>query len=380
MFSFRGDLFRPHCLHVTFCRIRPETALQFGNLAVRKAAGAVYGRTTNFPYFHSWDSNFLIGRLGKSLQKWETVDWIVACYILLTSILIVSRWEIIQHAPRLLIVRFIILGALLLLPARGASWEFPSPREGVLLSTLRRLASLTRYAYPLILVLIFFEEVEYTVNALYPDQPYWFESVLINTEEKIFGELPVLWISSWTHPLLDEFMFAAYFSYFILLIGGVTVTWSRLRRTQEALRKSEATREEETLHLRGFARMITGMTLAYLATFLLFPLLPARGPWEQAALTGRLPPLDGYLFAYLISVVIQHGAVSGGCFPSSHVSGTWGLITSLPRQLIGFRRFAFPAVVLMSTACVYTRYHWALDVMVGFPVGLIASRIARRLA
>lgn len=321
----------------------------------------------------------MIGQRKELLKKWEPVDRVVISYTVLTSLLVILQWEMIQYAPRILALKIVIFGVLCALPARGAVWEFSSAGEGVLLSNFRRFASLLRYAYPLVLVLVFFEEVEYTVNALYPGQPYWFEAVLIRAERAIFGGLPVLQLSVWTHPLLNEFMFAAYFSYFIILIGGVTITWFRLRKAQEAFRRGEISREEESFQGRGFSLAITGMSLAYFSTFLFFPLLPARGPWEHPVLMEGLPSLDGYLFAYLIAVVIHHGAVSGGCFPSSHVSGTWGLITSTPRHFSGFRRFAFTAVILMSFACVYTRYHWALDVLVGLPIGLLASIAAKRL-
>jgi membrane-associated phospholipid phosphatase len=75
----------------------------------------------------------------------------------------------------------------------------------------------------------------------------------------------------------------------------------------------------------------------------------------------------------VIEVIIAGAAVSGGCFPSAHVSGTWaltfGLAFSRPKTAFWFGLFALG----LSVACVYTRYHHAVDVFAGLTVGAVAA-------
>ena len=67
------------------------------------------------------------------------------------------------------------------------------------------------------------------------------------------------------------------------------------------------------------------LMLAFFFSFLWFPWLPARGPWESPELMAGLPAFQGIVFTPIIEWIIERGAVSGGCFPSSHVpeAGAW---------------------------------------------------------
>jgi membrane-associated phospholipid phosphatase len=92
-----------------------------------------------------------------------------------------------------------------------------------------------------------------------------------------------------------------------------------------------------------------------------------------------LRPFGGWVFTRIIEGIIDRAAVSGGCFPSAHVSGTWALTIGL----YGTHRrtacwFGLVAVGL-SVACVYTRYHHGVDVLAGFTVGAIGAAIGYRL-
>jgi membrane-associated phospholipid phosphatase len=93
---------------------------------------------------------------------------------------------------------------------------------------------------------------------------------------------------------------------------------------------------------------------------------------------ATLTPFEGFFFVPLIEKIIAAGSVSGGCFPSSHVAGSWGVVFGLAR----FHRRAALAMGLlaagMSFACVYTRYHHVVDVPAGFLAGLAGALIARR--
>jgi membrane-associated phospholipid phosphatase len=92
-----------------------------------------------------------------------------------------------------------------------------------------------------------------------------------------------------------------------------------------------------------------------------------------------LRPFDGWLFTRLIEAIIAGAAVSGGCFPSAHVSGAWALTFGLYAT---DRRAAFWFGLLamgLSIACVYTRYHHGVDVLAGLTVAAVAATLGFRL-
>ena len=71
--------------------------------------------------------------------------------------------------------------------------------------------------------------------------------------------------------------------------------------------------------------------------------------------------------------------VSGGCFPSAHVSGTWALTCGLyVTRSKAAPVFALAAVGL-SVACVYTRYHHGVDIAAGFVVGIAGGMLGALL-
>ncbi|MGH9459905.1 MAG: phosphatase PAP2 family protein, partial [Vicinamibacteria bacterium] len=102
-------------------------------------------------------------------------------------------------------------------------------------------------------------------------------------------------------------------------------------------------------------------------------------PWENPELMAGLPAFQGVVFTPLIEWIIERGAVSGGCFPSSHVAGSWGMVLGLTAHhrraplVLGF--FA----VGMSAACIYTRYHHGVDVPAGLLAGVVGAWTARTL-
>jgi membrane-associated phospholipid phosphatase len=88
-----------------------------------------------------------------------------------------------------------------------------------------------------------------------------------------------------------------------------------------------------------------------------------------------LRPFGGWVFTRVIEYIIAGAAVSGGCFPSAHVSGAWavtfGLYATDRRAALCFGLLA----IGLSVACVYTRYHHAVDVLAGLTVATVAAMI-----
>ena len=81
----------------------------------------------------------------------------------------------------------------------------------------------------------------------------------------------------------------------------------------------------------------------------------------------------------MIHVIIGNAAVSGGCFPSAHVSGTWALTFGLYAEHPKAARWFGVVAAGLSVACIYTRYHHGVDVLAGLTVAAIASALGYRL-
>lgn len=296
--------------------------------------------------------------------SWIPLDWILTIYVIFVALVAVI-WAV-PKWPYILAGHAALVGGLLWLPPRRAAWEQPHPTDSRWLSSARSAARFLRYTYPALLLTPFFEEVSLTVNAAARNAPFWFERYLFAADRALFGDTPAAILSRAGNPAVDEIMHAFYFSYFPLIITGIVIAWTGRGRA----RGTPAI---------GFHTAMTCMMLGFFLSYVWYPFLPARGPWENAELVASLRPFSGWIFTRVIDVIIAGGAVSGGCFPSAHVSGSWALIFGLYKKDRKAALCMGLVAVGLSIACVYTRYHHAVDVLAGLLVAAVASTIGYRL-
>ncbi len=177
--------------------------------------------------------------------------------------------------------------ALLWLPARGAPWERARVGESAWRSRTRVVFRFLRYTYPALLLTPFFEEVALTVNAVFPNAPHWFEGWLFAADRALFGGIPAVMLSQRGGPIIDEIMHAFYFAYFPLIIGGIVLAWTG----------GPGRRERPGA---GFHTAFTGMMLGFFLSYVWYPFLPARGPWEHPEVMSGLRPFGGWVFTRII--------------------------------------------------------------------------------
>jgi len=300
------------------------------------------------------------GRVAARAAPWVALDWAMAIYV--TYVAFVAVVWAVPRWPYLLGGHAALILGLLLLPARDAAWEKPHPADSRWRSSARSVARFLRYTYPALLLTPFFEEVSLTINAAAADAPYWFEHYLFSADRILFGGTPAVMLSQAGNPVLDEIMHAFYFSYFLLIIGGIIIAWTGGRRGRGTPG-------------RGFHTAMTCMMLGFFLSYVWYPFLPARGPWEHAEVVAGLRPFGGWVFTRAIESIIAAAAVSGGCFPSSHVAGAWALTFGLYATDRKASLWSGLLVVGLSVACVYTRYHHAVDVLAGLTVAVFAAVI-----
>jgi len=296
-------------------------------------------------------------------SRFTPLDFIVFGYTAIVAVFTVVFSRSMPDPSPILVLHGFVLATIVVLPRRGARWE-TAPLDGWK-GHVRGGLRFFRYSYPLLLILFYFEEGSQTVNAMWASAPHWFEGYLYAADRFVFGELPSLALNGWVGFVPDEIMHGFYFSYYFILIGGVVIAWLGDKGSPKPG--------------RGFQSALTSVITAFFLCFLWFPYLPARGPWENPELMASMTPFQGVFFVPIIERIIDHGAVSGGCFPSSHVAGAWGTVFGLApfhrkwAVVLGF--FAFG----MSFACVYTRYHHGVDVPAGFTAGILGALIGYAL-
>lgn len=304
-------------------------------------------------------------RLAAGVAAWNTVDRIVAIYAIYVALVAVIWAPAVPAWPGIVLAHGALLVFLWLLPVRGSAWEEPRA-EPVWLAGARATARFLRYTWPALLLTPFFEEVALTVNAAAPSAPYWFERHLFAADRALFGTIPAITLSQAGTPLVDEIMHAFYFAYYPIIIGGIVVAW-----------RGGVSRRDRPAP--GFDTAMTCMMLGFFLSFVWYPFLPARGPWEHAEVMTGLRPFGGWVFTPAIDLIIAGAAVSGGCFPSAHVSGSWALTLGLYGSQRAAARWMAAVAGGLSIACVYTRYHHGVDVLAGLGVAAIAALLGYRL-
>jgi hypothetical protein len=291
------------------------------------------------------------------------LDRVVMTYTAWIALLVVLFRDEVSRWPAILGFHLLVLAVMLFLPRRGAPWETAPASETFWKRHVRGGLRFLRYTYPLLLMVFYFEEVEHTVNALSPDAPHWFEGRLYAADRFLFGGLPAILLNPSIGILQNELMHAFYFSYYFLVVGGVVRAWLGPPRPGPA-----------------FHATMTSVVTAFLLCFVWYPFLPARGPWENDELMATLAPFEGRLFVPMVQAVIDRGAVSGGCFPSSHVAASWAVVFGLARA---HRRAAWIGAFFaagLSLSCVYTRYHHGVDVPAGILAAVAGAAVGSRVS
>ena len=196
--------------------------------------------------------------------------------------------------------------------------------------------------YPLALFVLFFEEIQVLVHAIWPG---WFDRWLIAADFAIFGVHPTVWIEQYASYWVTEYLQLAYTSYFALTFG--VAVFLRRRYGLGALRL-----------------FMLASSVAYYACYVTFVLFPIEGPYHTLAHLQRVS-LDGGAFTRLIEWIERFGRVHGGAFPSAHVAGSTVALLCAWRYSPRAGWLLLPVVLSILVATVYGRYHYFVDLPAG---------------
>ena len=220
----------------------------------------------------------------------------------------------------------------------------------VLLLSFRRRSSLSvgtvSLWYPLVLCALFYYQTGLINRVVVPQ---FMDGFFMNLDVRIFGKFPGFFLSGkHGNAFLDEFFHFFYFSYYLI----IPLTGILLYRKDVKL----------------FERFVFQLSSLFYVCYFVFILLPVEGP---IALRNEHYHQEG-LFRSLVDLIYAEGENPGAAFPSSHVAATlliaWWGSTHFKRMKIIY----WLTCLFLSIATVYCMFHYAVDVIAGLLLGVLA--------
>jgi membrane-associated phospholipid phosphatase len=124
---------------------------------------------------------------------------------------------------------------------------------------------------------------------------------------------------------------------------------------------------------------LTTFGIGILAAYALFPYFPSEPP--RTVFPGEDFPSIVTPFRRFNWGLLGEYGIHTSVFPSAHVSGAFSGAFAMIRLLPEHRwagRFLVVLAVLIATATVYGRYHYAVDALAGFAIAVAAAWMTRR--
>lgn len=179
--------------------------------------------------------------------------------------------------------------------------------------------------------------------------PHFLDSFFMNLDVRIFGEFPAFFLRGQQgNAFLDEFFHFFYFSYYLIIpLTGLLLF-----------------RKDVTL----FESFIFQLSALFYLCFVIFIFLPVEGPIALRNETYH----QGGLFQTMVEFIYTGGENPGAAFPSSHVAVTFLAAWWGSRH---FKRLKIPywlTGLFVSMATVYCLFHYAVDVIGGLVLGVLA--------
>jgi len=217
-------------------------------------------------------------------------------------------------------------------------------------NTLHRII---RLLYPVMLFTFFYRATGGLMSLMFDS---FLDIQVTSFEHLIFGVNPTLYIdqnllTTW----LTEPISFCYFSYYFMIPVFFVILF--IKKDYKIIKNA-----------------MSAVSLTFFLSYLLFFLYPVEGPrWFFAG--QYINEIEGPIFRRLVEMVIDNGAVRGGCMPSSH----FGVALVIVMYCFKFyRNKAWIITVLtigLAIGTVWGRFHYVSDVVVGGLIGLVVTLI-----
>jgi len=286
--------------------------------------------------------------LQQGAASYRLVDWATQLYALLVGAVILAfHNESVPHWPWLAAAHFLGPVAIHFLILAAAA----RPQN--------RLLAFLRAYYPILLYTGFYRETG-LLNRMFFDR--FLDEWFIRLEGRLFGCQPSLeFMAKLPYRWTAELLYAAYFSYYLMIAGVGLALYLRDRRAFE-----------------HFIAVVSILFYFCYATYIALPVagprifhyhIPGLGVPESVRALGEAFPFPGAVrqavFFKIMAFIYNHFEAVGAAFPSSHIAVAWCTVWFSFRYLRRIRWIHFAAAVLLTLSTVYGRYHYVVDVAGG---------------
>ncbi len=216
-----------------------------------------------------------------------------------------------------------------------------------------------RHFYPVPLYLWFFSETGWLNRMFVTD---YLDPMVIRWDQAIFGAQPgVAFMQKLPYLAVSEIFYAAYFSYYIMIVGVGVALFIRDRA--------------------AFFHYISDVSFVFYVCYTIYIFLPVIGPrvffheingYVLSAPLQGLASTDVYpevvkrgLFFKVMAFLYRMFEAPGAAFPSSHVAVAFCTTFFSFRYLKPIRWVHFVTTILLCLSTVYCRYHYGVDVLAG---------------
>ncbi|HLK68555.1 MAG TPA: phosphatase PAP2 family protein [Bryobacteraceae bacterium] len=254
------------------------------------------------------------------------IDKLVLGYLTFTTICILGWWSRVEYAGLLLLAHVLGMGL--------ALFEIKCPN---------RTSWIFRNWYALPYVASCYKEMALLVPAVRgTDADQW----LADLDFRIWGAHPTVWLERVHTPALTEFLQIVYTLFVPAVLLIPFLIWRKHRPGE----------------FQYYAFLIA---LGYLASYIGYLIVPARGPRFLLNHLQHIPLQGLWLFHAMQSTLDRLESAHYDCFPSGHTELTilaWWSSRAISKPLFWIY-FTYTPLIIFAT--VYLRYHYTVDVMAG---------------
>ena len=276
----------------------------------------------------------------------------------------IDQWQVLPH--ELAFGVFVIAMMARLIAVQGIWAPIPWIYGGILVAIVIAIAwcrtreSDLRWRLRLGLYPVLFNVAYFTLGTAIPafhpgKEDAWLQSL----DARLTSVNASVWMERFAHPVVTEVLSACYLVFFPFLL----LAWVYYFRGEVPVLR----------------RFMMGMATIYGLGFLGYSLVPAMGPHLDPTLASQFHgAFTGGWFTRLNQDLVLSGSYRVDVFPSLHCGIT--LFTLLFDRLHAPRRFRLwlLPVIGLWIATVYLRYHYVVDVLVGFALAMAAFAVVRQ--
>lgn len=273
-------------------------------------------------------------------------------------------------------IAFVALLVLVFHGARLAAWPWVIAAHIVVFSLIHlliqaagaypqnRFLSFLKHFYPILLYTAFYRETE-LLNQMF--HAGYLDEHFLRLESRLFGMQPGLdLMQRFPFRWLAELLYAAYFSYYLMIGGvGLVLLWRDRRQ---------------------FAHFVSVVSFVFYVSYTIYIFVPVVGPRivYRDLVEEPLPPdvmpvvstevpasVQDAVFFQIMGWIYDRFEATGAAFPSSHVAVALCTLFFSFRYLRRVRYLHLVAAILLCVSTVYGRYHYVVDVVVGIVVAAV---------